>query len=260
MSKDEQHLHDAETADDEADNHAQDSLSTLSQKQLSAVSALAANNKYEHQSSWKTLKELPARERIAFFTEHFLGVTAAVVVVLALIIAFVVSYVMKAPDPKLSVQGFGMANYDSQLTQLRDEFAQSQGVKDTRLIQINGDLNIVSNTTADDSVKTLAMVSAGQINIVVGDTTSFKALNKRGLIAKVHSVLGSKTMMKYKRSWVDAQGRQTQDASKVAGLDLSQAARWKSAGLPADTYIGFSNVQTTQSYAQDFITFLNFAS
>ncbi|MFT8358112.1 hypothetical protein [Bifidobacterium aquikefiri] len=242
----------------DAGHRARSLTASLSPEQLNAVAALAKNNQYEHQSSWKTLRELPLKERMTFFVEHFLLATIAIVVALALIITFVVSYVTKPADPDLTVQGFDMSNYASQLTKLSNEFASSEGLSDQHSVDITGDMDILTNATSDDSAKLLAMVSAGQINVVFGNKANFTSLNKRGLITSVRSVLGESAMKQYADAWVNAKGAPTTDPAKVAGLDLSHATKWKSAGLPSKTYIGFSNVQKSKKYARHFITFLDF--
>ncbi|MFT9009184.1 MAG: hypothetical protein ABF489_05310 [Bifidobacterium sp.] len=245
--------------DDQARNErlSRNSNVALTPEQLDAVAALAKNNRYAKQSSWKTLKELPLKQRMSFFVEHFLAAIIAIAIALALIIAFIVSYVTKAPDPELTVQGFDMSNYSGQFDTLRNEFVSSQGLKDKRLVDVAGDMDILTNASSDDSAKVLAMVSAGQINVVFGNKANFASLNKRGLVSSVKSVLGKTGMEKYASAWVDAKGAHTTDASKVVGLDLSHARKWKSAGLPDNIYIGFSNVEKTKTYARHFIAFLD---
>lgn len=168
------------------------------------------------------------------------------------------SYATKAPDAELTVQGFDMSNYSKQFDTLRNEFVSSQGLKDERLVDVAGDMDILTNASSGDSAKVLAMVSAGQINVVFGNKANFTSLNKRGLVSSVKTVLGTSGMKKYASAWVDAKGTHTTDSSKVAGLDLSHAKRWKSAGLPDNIYIGFSNVEKTKTYAKQFIAFLDF--
>jgi len=58
----------------------------LSDKQLSAVADLAKTNVYARQSKWKTFRELPNKDKLPFFVQHFLVGTVAVVAAGALVL------------------------------------------------------------------------------------------------------------------------------------------------------------------------------
>ncbi|MDN6553648.1 MAG: hypothetical protein L0K48_01495 [Bifidobacterium mongoliense] len=85
----------------------------LNERQRDAIDVLASHNAYAAQSKWKTLRELPRKERWPFFVQHFLLATSAILVALIVVISLAVSFLTKPPTPLLAVQGIGMSRYAS---------------------------------------------------------------------------------------------------------------------------------------------------
>ena len=74
-------------------------------EQQEALAGLAGGNAYAKQSKWKTLHELPMKDKWPFFAQHFLGATVAIVAAVVAVIAFVVNFVTQPPDPLLYIAG-----------------------------------------------------------------------------------------------------------------------------------------------------------
>ncbi|MDN6484545.1 hypothetical protein [Bifidobacterium mongoliense] len=231
----------------------------LNERQRDAIHVLASHNAYAAQSKWKTLRELPRKERWPFFVQHFLLATSAILVALIVVISLAVSFLTKPPTPLLAVQGIGMSRYASSLDRLRDGFLRDQGIEDHRLVQVDGTLSIGGDGYADDSAKVMTMVTAGQINMMAAGRTMFATLDHRGYISKPADVLTAAQLRAVAGALVDARGHAVADPAHAAGLDLSKSAVWRSAGLPSDAILGFSNVQSGKVYPQRFVAYLRFS-
>jgi hypothetical protein len=231
----------------------------FSEEQRNAIAELASTNEYAHQSKWTTFRQLPRSQKWPFFVQHFLLATVAVLAAVIVVVSLIVTYATKAPNPVLSVQGFGVANQSQKLDSLASDFARSAGLKDSRLIQISGDMNIEGNGYTDDSTKAMAMITAGQINMVFAGRKSFAEANKRGYVSKPTEVMGRTELAKLGGSLVDADGNHVSDPAKAVGFDLSRSATWKAHGLKGDAFMAFSNVQKTKGYALRFVRYLDFS-
>ena len=235
----------------------------LTAEQQDAVAALAATNVYVKQSKWKTFKELPKDKKWPFFVQHFLLGTVAVVVAIAVVISLVVTIVTRPPEPELTVIGFDMSRYDTQLDKLKAGFVKDRAIDDDRLIDMNGDYSISGDGFSDDSAKVMTMVTAGDINMMIASKDTFAQLNQRGLINTASTVEDSSVMDELANAGVlvDKNGELTDDAAQAYGFALSKSSTWSSIdGLPSDMMIGFSNVtdQTHQQRAKQFIAYLKF--
>ncbi len=70
----------------------------FTEEQREALAGLASENTYAKQSKWKTLHELPMKDKWPFFAQHFLGVTVAIVAAVVAVIAFVVNFWTHPPN------------------------------------------------------------------------------------------------------------------------------------------------------------------
>lgn len=231
----------------------------LSQEQKDAIGVLASRNVYAKQSKWKTFRELPPHDKWPFFVQHFLLGVAAVVVALVVAVSLLVTFLTKAPDALLSVQGVGMAKYSTSFDELRDGFMRQNDIKDNRLVLIDGSMSISGDGYTDDSAKIMTMVTAGQINVMVSNKHDFATLHERGYISKPDQVLTASQLRDLKDALVDAHGSPVSDPAKAVGLDLSKSATWVARGLPRDAILGFSNVQSGTTYPRRFVTYLRFS-
>lgn len=282
----------------------------LSDEQQRSIAALAVENTYVKQSKWTTFRELPAADKWPFFVQHFLVGTIAVVVAVALAVSLAVTLLTKPPKPELTVAGIGMGKYSAQLDELKSGFVKAEKIDDGRLIDIDGSFTIAMpsgesdgdsgdsgdaassgsadatgrsgdslNPYTDDSAKLMAMVSAGDINMVIADKATFSELVHRGLIGKVADAetddaafakLAAAGALVDKRGELVAGASSSDDAAAAGtayGLALSKSATWSGAagaagvkGLPDDAVIGFANVTDAAhaSRARDFVTYLRF--
>lgn len=236
----------------------------LTAEQLDAVAVLATTNKYTKQSKWKTFRELPNDKKWPFFEQHFLLPTVAAIVTAIVVIALTVTYVTRPPDTELSVAGFDLQDYSSQLDKLKAGFVAEQKIDDDRLIGMTGEFSINSNDNGftDDSAKVMTMVTAGDINIMIAGKGTFAQLVDRGLIGSVSSAEGKRVLGELADSGalVDKRGEPTDDATQAYGLALAQSRTWTSDGLPDDMVLGFANIseQTHLTRSKQFIEYLKF--
>ena len=230
----------------------------LTQEQRDAVAVLASHNAYASQSKWVTLRSLPREEKWPFFVQHFLLATVAVAVGLALVIALICTYVFKPPDPLLSVQAINMSGSSGQFTELKQGFDRVADIQDDRLSKFGTDLQLGSNSYADDSAKILPMVTAGDINIFVSPRKDVATLRQRELIRPVVEALGEQQAVTLSDAWVDSTGVHVSDAQQAVGLNLSKSTTWVDHGLPKNAVLTFSNLEHSLPYARQFIDYLEF--
>ena len=112
----------------------------------------------------------------------------------------------------------------------------------------------------DDSTKLLAMVSAGQVNMIASDAKTFAEVNRRGEITKPSEVMDAAELERIKDSLVNAKGEPVSDIDKAVGFDLSRSATWTSTkGLPdKGVILGFGNVTKNKDVPASFIAYLRF--
>ena len=203
----------------------------LTQEQQDAVAALASTNVYAKQSKFKTFRELPPKDKWPYFKQNFLTDVLIIIAVVGLVLAFVISYVTKGPEAELSLEGVDMAEYSEQIDALGADF-----------------------------VKTLAMVSAGQINMIVAETDIFAEVNDRGDITKPEEVMSAADLEQVKDALVDAKGNPVSDVNDAVGFDLSHSKTWTSMkGLPKEgVVLGFSNITESKDMPIQFVEYLQF--
>ena len=244
------------------DKHRSDDFA-LSDDQKAAVAGLAETNVYARQSKFKTFRELPMNEKWSYFKENFLTYTIVVVLVVGVAAVFGVSYLTKAPDPVLAFEGINMSEYSDQLDSLGADFAKSEGIKDGRLVSMDTSVSLAGTAGGsgqDGSTKLLAMVSAGQVNVIAADAKTFAAVNHREEITKPSEVMDAASLERIKDSLVDAKGKPVSDIDKAVGFDLSKSATWTSTkGLPDKGIIlGFSDITKDKDVPIKFIDYLRF--
>ncbi|MEK0307161.1 hypothetical protein [Bifidobacterium favimelis] len=232
----------------------------LNQDQEEALDSLAQTNTYAKQSKWTTFRQLPEGKRWPYFAQHFLPGVAAIVILLAVVISLVVTRLNKPPDPVLSVQAFNMSASAGQLDEIKEGFVKDRKLDDARLVDIGATLTLNDNGY-DDSVKALAQVTAGEINMVVARRSLYPTLCKRGYVAKADQGVKADRLkaLADKGILTDDQGRPTKDLHRAVGLDLSRSAVWSGRpGLPSDAILGLSNVADSKAYVGQFIDYLDF--
>lgn len=235
----------------------------LTAEQQDAVAALAATNKYAKQSKWQTFKELPKDEKWPFFVQHFLLGTSAAAIGIVVIVALIVTFLTKPPEPELAIAGFNLNDYSAQLDELQSGFVKQEKIDDDRLVKITGTYNIGGDGYTDDSAKVMTMVTAGDINMMIANKNTFASLVGRGVIGKVNDSETKATLSDLAQSGalIDKKGEPTDDITKAYGLDLSKSKTWTSIdGLPDDAIVGISNVvnDTNKTRAREFIDYLRF--
>ena len=232
----------------------------LSDEQKAAVAVLSQSNKYTKQSKFKTFQELPLGEKWPYFKQNFLLQTVTAAVAIVVVAAFAISYLTKEPDPDLMVEGIGMSRYSASFDSLGDAFAKKEGLSGKNPVKMDTGINLSSSMGQDDSMQLLAMVTAGQINMIVTDSKTFTDLHSRDVIAKPAEVMGASYLERIKDALVDAKGKPVSDVKKSAGFDLSKSKVWKNTkGLPKkDAILGFSNIKKTKKMAVKFVRYLEF--
>lgn len=236
--------------------------------QREALTGLASENTYAKQSKWKTLHELPMKDKWPFFAQHFLGATVAIVAAVAVVIAFVVNYVNQPPDPLLYIAGVNMSQgYTEPMEALERRFVADEGL-DSELVTYDANFTItetgVSGGMVDGSSRLLTMASVGQVNTIITDADTFQELSARGLVTPLDDVLPDARIDALEAAGitVEAESSEAQGGDNtIKGLDLSRSAAWTSQdGLPDDAVLGFSNVtETGVDYPRAFVEFLDFS-
>ncbi len=233
----------------------------LSEEQKAAVSELSRSNVYAKQSKWKTLRELPMRDKWPYFKQNFLSYALIIAIVVGLVVAFAVSYLTKGPDAELRVEGINMGQYADQLDELGEDFIASENIEDSRLVQMDTSINIGDSAVQDGSARLLAMVSAGQIHMIATDTQTFAEVNDRGDITKPAEIMSETDLEEIKDALVDADGNPVSDVDDAVGFDLSKSQTWTSVDVleSEDMILGFSNITESSEMPVRFVQYLRFS-
>ncbi|WEV59212.1 hypothetical protein OZX67_01165 [Bifidobacterium sp. ESL0728] len=232
----------------------------LSADQRAAISGLAKDDVYVRQSKWTTFRELPVGQKGSFFVQNFLLGTVVVVVVLAIVISLVVTYLTKPPTPVFTLEAVNMRENSQQISALKDGFVKYDNVKDARLVSFGSNLNIGKSSYTDDSPKIMTQIAAGQINAMISERKTLATLNKRGLVNRPSQVLTALELKRYLDMGVliDAQGKPATSAKEAVYFDLSRSQTWKAKGLPGDALFGFANVKSGKDHPRAFVRYLDF--
>lgn len=258
----------------------------LSDKQLSAVADLAKTNVYARQSKWKTFRELPNKDKLPFFVQHFLVGTVAVVAAVALVIGLIVFYVTRAPSTKLYVASFGLSDYSRQLQDLQNDFAAQYPQEDSRVFSIDSNFVISTSSSGaspsesasadassssqagtgqsallggsylDDSAKLAAMMASGEINVLVGTKPLMRELAQRNSINDPTAVLDSAKLAELGDAVVYQDDLVEGADHAPIGLSLSKSDVWKAKGLPDNAVLGFGNVTKGTEWPLNFVNYL----
>lgn len=258
----------------------------LSDKQLSAVADLAKTNVYARQSKWKTFRELPNKDKLPFFVQHFLVGTVAVVAAVALVIGLIVFYATRAPSTKLYVASFGLSDYSRQLQDLQNDFAAQYPQEDSRVFSIDSNFVISTSSSGaspsesasadassssqagtgqsallggsylDDSAKLAAMMASGEINVLVGTKPLMCELAQRNSINDPTAVLDSAKLAELGDAVVYQDDLVEGADHAPIGLSLSKSDVWKAKGLPDNAVLGFGNVTKGTEWPLNFVNYL----
>ncbi|OZG66505.1 hypothetical protein [Bifidobacterium eulemuris] len=219
----------------------------FTQEQQDAIAALASENKYAKQSKWKTLRELPPKDRWPFFRQNFLVETGLVLVVVAFVVALVVTMVTRGPDAELTVVRLNAGeSYAQPMSELKTGFIERAGIEDERIAQFDGSYDITEdgNIYTDDSAGLLTRISAGDINVLITTEETLTLVETRGYASSLSEKLESSQLEAVADALVDVDGEPVTDASQAFALDLSKSATWTSLdGAPDDAYLVISNVE-----------------
>lgn len=236
-------------------------------EQLEAIAGLARENTYAKQSKWKTLRELPAKDKWPFFVQHFLGAIVAVVAVVAVVIVFVVNLVTSPPEPQLYIAGVNMAQeYTEAVESLEQRFVSEQGL-DPELVTYDANFTIAEDGTGggmvDGSSRLLTMATAGQVNTIITDEETFQKLSISGLVSPLDDVLPAEQVDALEAEGITIEadtGSLEGGETDAMGLSLDRSPVWEDSGLPEGTVLAFSNVsETGVEYPRAFVDFLDFS-
>lgn len=250
---------------------------TLSDGQQEAIAVLSSANEYTKQSKWLTLRELPWREKLPFFAQHFLVGLVAIVAAVSIVGVLIFHFVTKPPEPNLGVGIVNMGKSSSKVEQLVSSAASNEGL-DADLV--SSDANLTLNVDSqglysesgvmDSTVSLTARIQAGDINTLIAPRATFESMAEHGWIVPLSQVLSKGVVNVLEQGGVTvqadvqtgAQGDKQADASNngdaksgtsgntvengasqsqvPAGLDLSHALPWTEQGLPADAVLAFT--------------------
>lgn len=239
----------------------------LSDDQRDAVAALASDNVYARQSKWTTFRELPAGKKWPYFRQHFLLVVVIVAAAVVAIGSLLFSVIFHAPDPYVGIQGVNMTQYATQIQRLGADFGKAEQVGDERLVSAGATMQItptgvIGGSMTDDSPKLLAMIAAGQIQVLIVPHDDVTILRKRELYTPVKDVLSRGQLTAMGDALLDAHGEPATDPADAAMLDLGKSPVWTGLkGVPDDAVLAFANVSDDQhrQWAVKFVTYLRFS-
>ena len=122
----------------------------------------------------------------------------------------------------------------------------------------DGTMSIGDDSTVDDSQKTVAMVAAGTINVIVAPRAIVDKLDVSGFITPPDHVLSSEQRERLSDALIDRHGSPASGSTAI-GLDLSKSARWQAhTDLPGDAVLAFANVSSGTQYPRRLVDFMQF--
>ncbi len=240
----------------------------LSTEQQEALAGLTSTNTYAKQSKWQTFRELPLKDKLPFFVQHFLPAAVVAFIAVVMVVVFVYEYVTKDPDPLLSVAGINLSSdISEQMEELEEDFADASGL-DAELMSYDGNFQLTESGTAngsvDSSARLLTQTSVGSINTIITDEDTMQMICERGLITSLEDVLDADQFNELQEAGVVVEITVTDDDEGdvvYTALDLSRSNTWTSIdGMPSDTLLAFGNTEESgANYPQAFIDYLDFS-
>lgn len=207
----------------------------LTDDQRQTIDVLAKSKSYSRKSRWQVFVHLPKGQKWPYFVQQFMLPVSVAAVVLAFVVAMAVTALTREPNPELSVVSMDV-NYAKVMERVRQGFVKEQKIDDARLVKMNGAITIATGTdaTMDDSMSTLAQVTAGSINGIVTDGRTLTIARNRGYVNMLRDALPKSTLQELRGAWLDKRGEPTDKPDKAVALDLGKSKVWAEAGGPTD--------------------------
>lgn len=236
----------------------------LTEEQKAAVAELSQTNKYAHQSTWKTFKELPMKDKWPYFVQHFLLSVVIVVAVVGFAVAMTVTYLTKPPQMKLDIVSVNMGDASTQLDHLEQGLAKDSGL-DAKLMDARTNLTIDmanSNAYSDSTVQLFASIASGDVNTVISNEETMEVMCvERGLVSSLDEALGTKRADALREKGVVVSMDVPDAGDTGVALDLTKSSVWNSLDgadeLGDDVLLAFANVtETGTEYPRALVDYL----
>lgn len=148
------------------------------------------------------LKDAPFKEKIAYFKDYYLK-TTIVVIIAAIFVGYLAYSMLTAPSDTAFAAFFFNDTGDSSNTELIDGFVEYLGI-DTKEHEayIDATMNYSSEAADYDAYagleKSMAVISAGELDVIVGDTDTIDYFSRSECFHDITTVLPKDLLEKFR--------------------------------------------------------------
>lgn len=193
------------------------------------------------------LKDAPFKEKAAYFKEYYLKITLAVIAVV-IMLGYLAYSILTAPEDTAFAAYFFNNTGDSSSTALLDEFVEYIGL-DTKKHDAYIDATMRYGSGADsayneysyvDLEKSMAVIAAKELDIIVGDQEVFDYYARSEVFANITTVLPDDLQEKFADKLYYYTNEETGETLAL-GIDVSDAPKLKEYHYYDDmtAYFGF---------------------
>lgn len=176
------------------------------------------------------LKDAPLKDKIAYYKEYYLKATLAILAA-AIFIGYIAYTMITAPDDTAFAAYFFNNTGDSSSTELLDSFVDYAGI-DTKKHDAYIDASMHYGDAADnmtgygyvDLEKSMAVIAAKELDVLVGDQSTFDYYCKSEVFSDITTVLPDDLMEQFKDKLYYYTNEETNETLPL-GIDVSDAPK-----------------------------------
>lgn len=176
------------------------------------------------------LKDAPLKDKIAYYKEYYLKATLAILAA-AIFIGYIAYTMITAPDDTAFAAYFFNNTGDSSSTELLDSFVEYAGI-DTKKHDAYIDASMHYGDAADtmtgysyvDLEKSMAVIAAKELDVLVGDQSTFDYYCKSEVFSDITTVLPDDLMEQFKDKLYYYTNEETNETLPL-GIDVSDAPK-----------------------------------
>lgn len=234
----------------------------LNEEQREIIDSLTQKTQYDGKSKIRVFMEIPAKDRMDYFREHFLIPCVAAIVIIALCTFVLVRVFAPKDRPALYAAVLNNAVPLGEAPKLQEEYSKKIGA--------NVIIDDYFDMTKDGMSKLQTMISNQQIDVVIAPHDEFKKLANYGYFSDLKTTLSKTQYDSLGKFAVGFHGFDDSDEddpfdesgtgqgkSLPYGLNLDYAKRWKR--IPQaddDALVGIvANTQQSKE-SQNFVEYL----
>ena len=148
------------------------------------------------------LKGAPFKEKLSYFKEYYFK-TTMVVVIIAVLIGWMLYSVMTAPHDTAFAAFFYNCYSDFSNSELADSFAEQMGIDTSKEdVYIDSSMRIEDGINSGETYmsieKTVAVVAANDLDVIVGDKTAIDYFTRAEYLGNLTDILPEDLLEKYK--------------------------------------------------------------